>query len=66
MVVVQGQADLLEVVAALAAPRRLAGGLHGRQQQGDQHRDDRDDHQKFDQSESPLAIVHDASYQRRV
>ena len=35
-----------------APPRRLAGRLHGGQQQGDQHRDDRDDDQQFDQGES--------------
>ena len=52
MVVVQGQADLLEVVGALDAPRRLAGRLDGRQQQGDQDRDDRDDDQQLDQREA--------------
>ena len=50
-VVVQGQADLLEVVDALDAPGRLARRLHGGQEQGDQHRDDRDDDQQLDQGE---------------
>jgi hypothetical protein len=49
VVIVQRQADLLEVVAALSAAGRLAGLLDGRQQQGDQDRDDRDDHEQFDE-----------------
>ena len=52
LVVVQGEADLLEVVDALGTPGRLARRLHGGQQQGDQHGDDRDDHQQFDQREA--------------
>ena len=50
MVVVQCDTDLLEVVAALSSPRRLARLLNGRQQQCNQNSDDRDDHQQFDQS----------------
>ena len=38
-----GQRDLLEAIRARNLPRRLAGCLHRRQQQGDQHADDRDD-----------------------
>ena len=38
LVVVQGQADLLEVVGALDPPRGLAGRLDGGQEQGDQDR----------------------------
>ena len=45
LVIVQAQAHLLEIVGALDAAGRLAGGLDGRQEQGDQDRDDRDDHQ---------------------
>ena len=52
MVVVDGQADLLEVVDALRPPGRLAGRLHGGQQQGDQDRDDRDHHQELDEREA--------------
>ena len=48
-VVVVGQRDLLQVVAALHAGGRLANLLHGRQQQADQDRDDGDDHQQLDQ-----------------
>ena len=52
-VVMQGQADLLEIVGALHAPGRLARGLYRGQQQSDQHRDDRDDDEKLYQSERP-------------
>src|SRR5262249_61357237 len=40
LVVVQRQADLLEVVGALGAPGGLARRLGGGQQKGDQDRDD--------------------------
>ena len=43
LIVVQGQANLLEVIGALHASGRLASGLHRGQQEGDQHGDDRDD-----------------------
>ena len=46
--VVQGDADLLEIVAALHSPGSLASGLHGRKQQRDQDADDRDDHKQLD------------------
>jgi hypothetical protein len=42
VIVVQGQADLLQVVGALGPPSGLAGGLDGGQEQADQDRDDRD------------------------
>ena len=61
LVIVQGQADLLEVVDALDPPRRLAGRLDGRQQQGDQDRDDRDHHQQFDQREGRSSSRHRSS-----
>ena len=51
VVVVQGDADLLQVVRALDAPGGLAGRLDGGQQQGDQHGDDRDHDQQLDQCE---------------
>ena len=50
--VVQGDAELLQVVDALRAAGRLARRLHGRQQQGDQDGDDRDHHQQLDQRET--------------
>ncbi len=43
------QANLLELIGALGAPRRLAGRLHRRQEQPDQDRDDRDHDQELDQ-----------------
>src|SRR6185312_9997684 len=52
MVVVHRQADLLEVGGTLRSPRRLASGLHGGQQECDQHRDDGDHDQELDQRES--------------
>ena len=55
VVIVQCKPDLLEIVLALNATSRLARLLDGRQQQGDQHRDDRDDHQQFDQRKSDTA-----------
>ena len=37
VVIVQGDADLLQIIAALNSPGRLSGGLDGRQQERDQH-----------------------------
>ena len=51
VIVVHRQADLLQVVGALHPAGRLARRLHGRQQQGDQHADDRDHDEQFDQGE---------------
>ena len=51
VVVVRGQGDLLEIVRALHPPRRLAGRLHGGQQQCDQDADDGDDHEQLDERE---------------
>ena len=45
LIVGGGQTQLLEIVGALGAAGGFARTLHGRQQQGDQHRDDRDDDQ---------------------
>ena len=49
VMVVQGQAELLEVVGALHPAGRLARRLHRGQQQRDQDADDRDHHQQLDQ-----------------
>jgi hypothetical protein len=49
---VQSDADLLQVVLALASPGRFAGLLHGGKQQGNQHRNDGDHHQQLDQRET--------------
>jgi hypothetical protein len=47
-----GQANLLEIVLALAAARRFASSLHGRQKQRDEDTDDRNDDEQFDKSEA--------------
>ena len=52
VVVVQGDAELLQVVDALGATGGLAGRLDGGQEQGDQDGDDRDHHQQLDQREA--------------
>ena len=51
-VIVQSKSDLLQLAATLGPTRGFAGRLNGRQQQGYQHADDRDDHQKFHQAEA--------------
>ena len=59
VVIVQRQPDLLEVVGALRSPGRLTGRLDGRQEQGDQDRDDGDDHEQLDERErSPRLTFH--------
>ena len=52
MVAVQRQPLLPEIVAAGDPPTRLPRTLHGRQQQSDERRDDRDHHEQFDERES--------------
>jgi hypothetical protein len=49
MKIVYAQRELPHVIDALGAPRRLARGLNGRQQQRDQHADDGNHHQQLDQ-----------------
>ena len=51
LVVVEGQADLLEVVLAPGTGRGLAGLLDGGEEQADQDGDDGDHHQQFDERE---------------
>ena len=43
LVLEDGTGELLEVVAAGVEAARFTGGLHGRQQEGDEQADDRDD-----------------------
>jgi len=57
MVVVDGSADLLEVVLALGPGRGLADLLDRGKQEPHQHGDDRDHHQEFDQREGRSAIA---------
>jgi len=40
--------DLPQIVRAAHPPGRFAGRLDGRQEQPDEHADDRDDHQQLD------------------
>jgi hypothetical protein len=49
----EGQADLVEIVGALALAGGLAHRPDGGQEQGHQDADDRDDHQQLDQGEAP-------------
>ena len=55
MEAVQSEADLLHVVRALRAGSRIAYFLHGGDQQGDEDRDDGDDHQQLDKRETAQA-----------
>ena len=52
MVVVQGQADLLEIIQATRPVGGFAHLLNRRQQETDKDSDDRDHHQQFDQREA--------------
>src|SRR5262245_41350198 len=63
VIIVGGQADLLEVVGALHPVGSLADLLYRRQQEADQDGDDGDDHQHLDQREaapldSPQELTH--------
>ena len=53
--IVQCHAKLLQVVRASGPAHGLAGGLNRGQQQGDQDADNGNDHQEFDQRESPAS-----------
>src|SRR5262249_22668373 len=57
VVVVAGQAKLLEVVGTPGAVGCLTYLLHSRQQQADQDGNDGDDHEKFDKGEGPRRPV---------
>src|SRR5262245_45421849 len=54
LVVVEGEAELLEVVGATHARRRLADLLNSGEKQADQDRDDGDHDQELDQGEGTL------------
>src|SRR5262245_61212546 len=51
MMVVQGESDLFEIVRALRPVGGFANLLHGRQQQGDQNRDDGNYDEQLDKRE---------------
>jgi hypothetical protein len=52
VVIVHRQTNLLQLALATGTPGCFAGLLHSRQQQRDQHCQDRNDHQQFNQSET--------------
>lgn len=57
MVIVQRQPELLQVVFALGSSSCFSRLLNSRQQQRDENCNDGDDHQQFDESETPHAIL---------
>jgi hypothetical protein len=59
-VIVNREAELLQIIDAFRAVRRLAGRLDGRQQQPDQDRDDRDHYEQFYERE-PATAQHRAT-----
>jgi hypothetical protein len=52
------QPDLLEIVAARRAARRLTSCLHGRQQEPDEHADDGYHDQQFDKRKTVTNVPH--------
>ena len=58
VVVVQRDANLLQVAFALSPPRGFASLLHCGKQQRDQNCDDRDYNQQFDQCECSSSLLH--------
>jgi hypothetical protein len=63
MVIVQGETELLEVIAALHAAGSLPSALHRWQKQSNQDADNRYDHQQFHQGKSRPAPHHDKPFQ---
>src|SRR5262249_48769206 len=61
-VIVQGQAELPHVVGTTHTIGGLADLLHRRQEQGDEHADDGDDHQQLDQREAATASEEDGMH----
>ena len=59
-IVVNGKADLFEMISALGPASRFTGRLNGRQEQSQQHRDDGNHDEQFDQCES-AAMCHGES-----
>jgi hypothetical protein len=45
----------------MTPPRRLAGHLHGRQEQGDEHADNGNHHQQLDERKRSLSPAHGSS-----
>ena len=63
---VDRHAELPQVVRAAAAPRRLAGALHGREQETDEHRDDGDHDEQFDERERTRSDATSTACDRRL
>ena len=59
VVVVKRQPQLLQMILALCSASRFTSLLNGREQEGDEDRDDRDHHQHFNERE------HAANVERR-
>ena len=57
MVQVSGEGDLLYVICTLHLSSGFSSRLHGGQQQGDEHTDNRDDDEEFDESKSSSGNV---------
>ena len=58
---VDGQSELMQVIAALCPAPWLAGCLHSGEQQGNQNPNNGDHHQQFNQRKSPqIALSHDS------
>src|SRR5438094_697520 len=59
VIIVQGEAELLEVVGTFQAIGRFAYFLHRGQKQADQDRDDSDNHEQLDQGEATSRALHE-------
>src|SRR4051812_19525916 len=57
MIILQSEADLLQMIAALHSSSGFAGRLNRRQQQRDEHADDGNHHQQLDESKTALPHV---------
>ena len=57
MIIMQREAELFELAAALKRAGPAAGLLNGRHQQRYQDRDNRDHHQQFDQRECATVMT---------
>lgn len=57
VIVVTRQRQLFQMVAALHPSRRFASCLDGRQQQGNQDANDRNDHEQFNEGETSGALM---------
>jgi hypothetical protein len=61
---VQRESNLLQIVFALRTPGRFPRLLNRWQQQGDQHADDGNHHQKLDQGKPTRSAMHDTPFRK--